>query len=291
VTGALSDADIARFRRDGVLFPVRVLTRDEAAWYRGRLEAFEAAESGRSRAELHHQAYRFKPHLLFTWLDELIHRPRLLDAVESLIGPDLLVWSSAFFLKDPGDRGYLAWHQDSWTYGLAGGRLVTAWIALTDSRRESGAMKVLPGSHRLGPLAHRETFARDNLASRGETVDLHVDPSQTVDVILDAGEVSFHDLHTVHASDPNVADARRIGYAIRYMTPSMRPAAEPASALLVRGRDTHGHFELEPRPARDGDPAARTAYERAMRLRREAVFRDPPPGPAGAAPPAARDAR
>jgi hypothetical protein len=267
---------VARFRADGCLFPLRVLTAEEALGYRRRLEAFEASQRDRAAEELHHRTYRFKPHLLFTWLDELIRRPAILDAVESLIGPDLLVWSSAFFVKNPGDRGYLAWHQDSWTYGLEGGELVTAWVALTDSRRESGAMKVLPGSHRLGPLPHRETFAAENLASRGETVELAIDPGQVVDVLLHAGEMSLHHLFTVHSSDPNVSSERRIGYAIRYMTPSMRPVRGPASALLVRGEDRDGHFAPEPRPARDCDAAAIAAYDRAMRLRSAAVFGNRP---------------
>ncbi|MBI3455587.1 MAG: phytanoyl-CoA dioxygenase family protein [Candidatus Rokubacteria bacterium] len=101
---------------------------------------------------------------------------------------------------------------------------------------------------------------------------LEIDASKAVDVVLRAGEMSLHHLRTVHSSPPNRSDRRRLGYAIRYMAPVMQPAAGRASALLVRGRDRYGHFELEPRPVRDFDPAAVTAYDRAMRLRTAAVF-------------------
>lgn len=272
MTKALTVQEVERYRRDGYLFPLRVLAADETAVWRRRFEAFEASQAGRSKQELHHRAFRFKPHLLLTWLDELIHRPEILDAVEDLIGPDILVWASAFFPKDPHDPGYVSWHQDSRTYGLVGSDLVTAWVALTDSSVENACMRVWPGSHALGDLPHRDTFAPDNVLSRGEEVELEIDEAQAVDVVLRAGEMSLHHLRMVHSSPPNRSDRRRIGYAIRYMAPHMRPAAGRASALLVRGRDRQGHFEPEPRPVRDFDPAAVTAYERAMGLRTAAVL-------------------
>jgi non-heme Fe2+,alpha-ketoglutarate-dependent halogenase len=268
----LAGAQVAQFRRDGVLFPVRALSADEAAEGRRRFEAYEARLAGTPRRERHHRAFRFKPHLLLAWLDALIRRPAILDAVADLIGPDILVWASAFFPKDAHDPGYVSWHQDSATYGLAGDDLVTAWVALTDCGVDNACMRVIPGSQALGDLPHADTFAEDNVLSRGETVALAVDEARAVDVVLAAGEMSLHHLRTVHGSPPNRSDRRRIGYAIRYMAPSMRPASGPASALLVRGQDRSGHFELEAAPAGDFDPAAVVAYERAMRLRTEAVL-------------------
>jgi non-haem Fe2+, alpha-ketoglutarate-dependent halogenase len=279
VPGALSAAAVARFQMNGYLFPIRVLSAEEAGDYWRRFEAFEAEMArrhGYSLEELHHKAYRFKPHLLLRWLDDLVRRPAILDVVEALIGPDILVWSSAFFVKNAHDPGYLAWHQDAPTYGLTGADLVTAWVALTDSSAENAAMRVLPGTHRLGLLPHRETFAEHNRASRGETVELEVDERQAVTVTLAAGEMSLHHLFTVHGSPPNAAPRRRIGYAIRYMPPAVRPVAGPASALLVRGEDHDRHFEPEPPPAADWDPAAVAVYERAMRLRSAAVFGEAP---------------
>ncbi len=270
----LSEAAVEHYGAHGYLFPLRVLSTDEAAGYRRRLEAFEVTLAGLPKDERHHRAYRFKPHLLLAWLDELIRHPRILEAVEDLIGPDILVWSSAFFVKDPHDQGFVSWHQDSTTYGLVGADLVTAWVALTDSTVGNACMRVVPGTHRLGDLPHRDTFATNNVLSRGETVELAIDEAQAVDVILRAGEMSLHHLRTVHGSPPNVSDDRRIGYAIRYLAPHMRPAAGRASAMLVRGRDGHGHFEPEPRPAQDLDPAAVAAYDHAMRLRTGAVFHD-----------------
>jgi hypothetical protein len=275
VSKTLSAAAVARFHAAGHLFPIRVLSADQAADCRRRFAAFEAEmirRHGYSTADLHHKAYRFKPHLLLAWLDALVRRPTLLDVVEDLIGPDILIWSSAFFVKDVDDPGYLAWHQDSATYGLEGADLVTAWVALTDSSAENAAMRVIPGTHRLGALPHRETFAEHNRASRGETVEWSVDERQAVTVTLAAGEMSLHHLFTIHGSPPNPGPRRRIGYAIRYMPPAMRPVAARGSALLVRGEDRYRHFEPEPPPAADWDGAAVAAYERAMRLRGAAVF-------------------
>jgi ectoine hydroxylase-related dioxygenase (phytanoyl-CoA dioxygenase family) len=276
MTGRLSAALVEQYRRDGFLSPVHALTPDQARHYRERFEAFEASQAGVPKEELHHRAFRFKPHLLHTWLDELIHLPNILDAVEDVIGPDILVWSSSFFVKDAHDPGFVSWHQDSTTYGLVGSDLVTAWLALTDSDPGNASMRVIPGSHHLGDLPHRDTFVANNVLSRGETVELDIDERQAVAVSLRAGEMSLHHLRVVHGSPANTSDRRRIGYAIRYMAPHMRPAAGRASALLVRGRDAHGHFEPEPRPQRDFDEAALAAYERAMQLRTSAVFQDAP---------------
>jgi non-heme Fe2+,alpha-ketoglutarate-dependent halogenase len=272
----LSPSLVEQYRQDGFLFPVRALTPDQARHYRKRLEAFEASLAGFRKEELHHRAFRFKPHLLQTWLDELIHLPGILDVIEHVIGPDILVWSSSFFIKDAHDPGFVSWHQDSTTYGLLGSDLVTAWIALTDSDTGNASMRVLPGSHRLGDLPHRDTFAEHNVLSRGETVELDIDDRQAVSVSLKAGEMSLHHLRVVHGSPANTSDRRRIGYAIRYMAPHMRPASGRASALLVRGQDPYGHFEPEPRPQHDFDEGALAAYGRAMQLRTSAVFQDAP---------------
>jgi non-heme Fe2+,alpha-ketoglutarate-dependent halogenase len=276
MTSRLSASLAEQYRRDGFLFPVQALTHDQVRHYRDRLEAFEASHAGTPKEELHHRAFRFKPHLLHTWLDELIHLPSILDAVEDLIGPDILVWSSSFFIKDAHDEGFVSWHQDSTTYGLVGSGLVTAWVALTDSDTGNASMRVIPGTHRLGDLPHRDTFAENNVLSRGETVELEIDETQAVSASLKAGEMSLHHLRVVHGSPANTSDRRRIGYAIRYMAPHMRPASGRASALLVRGRDVHGHFEPESRPQGDFDEAALAAYERAMQLRTSAVFQDAP---------------
>jgi hypothetical protein len=263
---------VRRFWADGYVFPLPALSSAEAAETLGRLEAFSRRHGEASPRELVHRHLRFKPHLLVTWLDALVRRPTILDAVEALIGPDVLVWASAVFPKAPRDPSFVSWHQDSVTYGLEGDLLVTAWVALTDSGPDNAGMRVIPGSHRLGDLPHRDTDDPDNVLSRGETVAIDVDERRAVLVTLRAGEMSLHHLRTLHASPPNPSDRPRVGYAIRYMAPSMRPRGGPASALLVRGRDPHGHFELEPAPEADFSPAAAAAHARAMALREARVL-------------------
>src|SRR2546425_6545069 len=124
----LSREAIERYRRDGFLFPVRVLSPAEAGRYRERLEAVERAQGGPLRGELRH-----KTHLLFTWLDALVRHPVILDAVEDILGPNLMVWSSSFFIKEARDPAFVSWHQDATYWGLSEPDVATTWVAFTDS--------------------------------------------------------------------------------------------------------------------------------------------------------------
>ena len=104
--GSLTPEQVALYREHGYLSPIRVLPEDRAGALRARLEAFEASRP-EQRALL-----RNKAHLVFTWLDALIRERTILDAVEDLIGPDILCWSSGFFIKDAHDPSYVSWHQE-----------------------------------------------------------------------------------------------------------------------------------------------------------------------------------
>src|SRR5882762_1371371 len=240
----LSPEDVAQYRRDGFLFPIRVLSPEQAQEYRSRLEAVEREQGGPLRGELRH-----KSHLLFTWLDALVRHPTLLDAVEDLLGPDLLCWSSSFFIKEARDPAFVSWHQDATYWGLSEPDVVTAWVAFTESTPANGNMRVIPGSHRR-QVPHVDTFHPDNLLSRGQEISVEVDESQAADIVLQPGEMSLHHVLMVHGSGANPSGARRIGFAIRYIPTRLRQTGGPRdSATLVRGADAFGHFELEPRPA------------------------------------------
>jgi ectoine hydroxylase-related dioxygenase (phytanoyl-CoA dioxygenase family) len=183
--------------------------------------------------------------------------PKILDAVETVLGPNLLVWDSGWFAKMPGDKKYVAWHQDGIYFGLHPPNVVTAWVALTDSTPENGCLRVVPGSHGKN-LIHRETGAPDNALSRGQEIAVEVDESQAVDIVLQPGELSLHHVGIVHGSNPNTSDRPRIGLAIRYLTPDVvHHGPERQLALLVRGKDEFGHFELLDRPIGDSAPAGR----------------------------------
>jgi len=246
----LSQEQVERFNRDGYLHPIRVMGAEQANELRLRLEAHEAATGGPLRGDLRHKA-----HLLFAWLGDLVRNDVLLDAVEDLHGPDLLDWTSNFFIKEPRSPGFVSWHQDSTYWGLSRPDVVTAWVALSASTRANGAMEMIPGTHVLDQIPHRDTFDRDNLLSRGQEVMVDVDASRAVALELQPGEMSLHHVRLVHGSAANPSGERRIGFAIRYIPTDVSQTVRGGdSASLVRGADRHGHFELEPRPARDLDP-------------------------------------
>lgn len=242
-----SAAEVEAFNRNGYHFPERVLSVAQAAGYRRRLEDFEAQHGLVMKTP-----YRNKPHLVFTWADELIRLPAILDVIEDLLGPDLLVWGSSFFIKEPHDPAYISWHQDSTYWGLSHPDIVTAWIAFSVSDLANGAMRVLPGSHLKDQLPHKDTFAQHNLLTRGQEVQVDVDPKLAVDMTLSPGEMSLHHVRIVHGSEPNRADYRRIGFAIRYVPTYVKQTAGPRDyATLVRGVDRYHHFELEKAPVAD----------------------------------------
>ena len=243
---ALSANALQQYREEGYYAPVRALSPAEAAQIRTRLEAHEA-EAGPLAGSM-----RQKPHLLFTWLADLVRHPAILDAVEDIIGPNILCWGSSFFIKNARDPGYVSWHQDSTYWGLEPPDIVTAWVALSPSRAANGAMRVIPATHLMDQVTHRDTFAPDNLLSRGQEIEVAVDESEAAMLELEPGEISLHHVRLIHGSDPNPSDERRIGFAIRYLPTHVRQVAGPHdNATLVRGVDRYGHFELEPRPQSD----------------------------------------
>jgi hypothetical protein len=246
----LTQAQIDTFHRDGCVFPIRVMSTADALAIRKKLENFEAAASGPLKGDLRH-----KSHLLFPWLDDVVHQTKIVDAIEDLYGPDLLCWSTNFFIKEANNPAYVSWHQDSTYWGLSRPDVVTAWVALTASNASNGAMDFIPGTHTADQIPHRDTFARNNLLTRGQEVAVDVDASLALTVKLEPGEMSLHHVRLVHGSPANPSDDRRIGFAIRYIPTSVAQVAGRDSATLVRGVDEFHHFEHEPRPTANMDPA------------------------------------
>jgi non-haem Fe2+, alpha-ketoglutarate-dependent halogenase len=251
----LAPSAIEQYERDGYYFPVRVLSEADAGGYRERVERVEHDLGGPLRG-----IYRIKPHLLFTWLADLVRHPAILDAVEEVIGPDILCWNASFFTKEAQSPGFVSWHQDATYWGLSEPDVVTAWVAFTESSPRNGNMRVIPGSHRIA-VPHADTFHPDNLLTRGQEIAVEVDESRAVDIVLRPGEMSLHHVLIVHGSGANASHDRRIGFAIRYVPTRVRQMEGPRdSATLVRGEDVFGHFELEPRPEVDFDPAMRVLH-------------------------------
>lgn len=263
----LSNDAVAAYNRDGFYSPVRVMSASDASGFRSALEAHEARVGEPLQGN-----WRHKTHLLFTWADELVHHPAIVDAVEDVIGPDILCWTTNFFIKEPASPGFISWHQDSTYWGLEPADVITAWIALTRSDLVSGCMKVIPGTHLGDQLAHVDTFHKDNLLSRGQEIAVDVDLTKAVPIVLEPGEMSLHHIKLVHGSEPNRSSDRRIGFAIRYIPTYVRQTKVRDSATLVRGTDRYGHFDLEPRPKADLDEAALSAHADAIGRQVKALY-------------------
>ncbi len=252
----LTGEQIEAYRRDGFVHPIRIMSADQAGALRRRFEALEDETGAEAQSR-----YKIKAHLPFPWLNELIRNPVMLDAVEDLIGPDILCWGSSFFTKKARDPRFVSWHQDSAYYGLRPAETVTPWVAFSDSTVASGCVRFIPGSHRDGLIDHAETSDDNNLLSRGQTVD-GVDEREAVDVELRAGEISIHHESVVHGSNPNTSDDARIGMSIHYIAPHVRQTSYPgATAMLLRGADTKGHWGADPVAGSDMDAACLAALD------------------------------
>jgi len=260
----LSPAEVERYEHDGFLSPLVALTSAEAARYLGELEAFERAVGGPLTSDATDPRYRSRTHVLLTWVHGLASHPAILDAVEGLIGPDILVYTSTWFIKEPGTPTIAAWHQDATYFGLRPYVHVTAWLALTDATAENGCMEFLPGSQRRGQLPHRAGAVAASVNRAGQAVVGDVDDTPAVHASLRAGEFSLHHTLSLHRSQPNRSPGRRVGLSISYIPTHVRHlgAKHRTPAMLVRGVDTFGHFALDPAPAADFDEAARAAYAR-----------------------------
>ena len=266
----LSAAAIEQYKRDGYCFPLKVLDDGEVAANRVQLERFEGAQ-GKPLGG----AQRNKSHLLFKWVDDLMRHEKILDAVEDLIGPDLLCWNTLFWIKEAGSESYVSWHQDLRYWGLDTNDLVSVWLALSPASLESGCMHVLPGSHKGELLPHKDEYEPDNLLTRGQEIAVEVDDEKTVAMPLAPGQISLHNVRLAHASGPNRAADRRIGLSLHYMpTSTQQLVGAWDSAALVRGEDRFGHFEQAPRPTKDFDPVAVAFHQQATNAVREILFTD-----------------
>ena len=239
----LNRDQIDSYERDGFLSPVTVMSPEEAGEFRKALEEAEA-----TWPEAFEGAGRNNAHLNFKFLDELVHDARIVDAVEDLLGPNLLAYGTVLFIKDPNTPGFVSWHQDATYMGLtppASG--ATVWLALSPSNLETGCMKMVPGTHKDGIRSHVDTFAETNILTRGQDIQ-DVDESNIVDLVLEPGQMSFHSMTVIHGSEPNLSDERRIGFVIQcYMKPEMQQTIKPVYAQHVRGEDPFGNFLPTPR--------------------------------------------
>ena len=159
----LSDTQTDAYARDGFTAPVPVLSEDEVTRFRAALEAFEAWQGKPLDFP-----ERSKSYLLFDWADAITHHPNVLDAVEDLIGPDILVYHLTMHIKEPQTDVRVLWHQDDDYFHLDPPAHVTAWVALSAASEEAGCMRMIPGSYREGLVPHAEKPAANHLIRLGK---------------------------------------------------------------------------------------------------------------------------
>lgn len=239
----LKARQVNRYQETGLLFPIDVLSAEEVSDCLEGYETVAKALGGSPKAIQLSQI-----HLYYRWAWDLGCHPAVLDAVEAVLGPDIMLWSAQVFPKRAHDPGYVSMHQDGTYWGLDGGEVTTAWVALTESTVRNGCMRVVPRSHRSSILPHTDTYATENLLTRGQEVQADYDEAEVLDIELLPGQMSLHHVRAIHGSHANSSSRPRVGFAIRYMTPEVRPDGPGRVAVLVRGRDRFGHWTLERTP-------------------------------------------
>ena len=253
----------AAYDKQGFVSPVNVLSEEDALQHRRRME--------RAEKEFGPVHYLAKMHTILRSPHELATHPRLLDAVEALIGPDILLYNCTYIVKEPRSPSHVSWHQDLTYWGLdSSDGQVSAWLALSRADRESGCMRMLPGSHAAGEREHDLSQPdENNVLFQSQTVH-GVDEKSAVHCELAPGQASLHHGWTLHCSAPNQSGDRRIGLNLQYIAPHVRQLKHSGfSALLVRGEDRFGNYADESPAERDLDPAAVEWWKKQDALHRE----------------------
>jgi non-heme Fe2+,alpha-ketoglutarate-dependent halogenase len=269
-----------QYQEKGYYYPLRVFERPEAEKFRARFLDYLAHNQQRVRGlpPRDHYFVLSQTQFLLRWIYSIVSHPKVLDAVESVLGPNIMVWSTQWFPKLPGDKTYVSWHQDATYWGLHPPQVTTGWIALSESGVVNGCVRVVPGTHKGPLLPQVETYARDNVLSRGQEISVEVDESRAINMALQPGEMSLHHIGIIHGSNPNRSDKPRIGIAVRYITPEViQDGAARQMVLLVRGRDDCGHFELVEPPEDDAiSDQDRAVHREALRRLRSNIMPDSP---------------
>lgn len=187
--------------------------------------------------------------------------PEILDIVEQLIGGNFALWNSSFFAKPAQQGTRTPWHQDGEYWPIRPHATCSVWIAVDDSNKENGCLRVLPGSHRAKVLLPHEINNSSDVSLPLQIKQENFDESAAVDVVLERGQISLHDVFLAHASEPNTSDKPRRGMTLRYMptssvydreiarrsnTPRLLNMAE-RTLYLMRGTDLSGKNDFSVR--------------------------------------------
>jgi len=239
----LSSNQLKQYKDEGFVSPINIFAKEKAKKIRNEIELIE----NKIPEELE-KSGRYNAHLISPLLDEVTHNSKILDAVESLIGENILVCGTTLFIKNPNEKGFVSYHQDAKYIGLEPHNWVTAWVAITDSNEKNGCMRMWSGSHKDNIRDHDQKFNEGNLLTRGQTVE-NVPKEETTPLILEAGQMSLHHPTIVHGSELNRSNDRRIGFVIQsYIGTNVKQVLGKNSVQLARGVDKFNYHEIIGRP-------------------------------------------
>ena len=235
----LTEEQVREHDNDGVFFPIPVLSDAEVNHFRAELDMLTEAQGGRlTLFQMRHL------HLFHRWAYDLACHPKVLDAIDDVLGPNILIHSTAMFMKFPHDASFVSWHQDGFYMAPTSLQFTSAWIALTDSVPENGCMRVIRGSHRDGMVRHTDNARSPQNLLLGLEVAVELDESRKEDVVLRPGEMSLHNVAMLHGSNPNYSDRFRIGFAVRYITPEVATQLDHFPVILARGECPRPNFRI-----------------------------------------------
>lgn len=267
---------VESYWKDGYLFPLRGLSEDEASAARAELEALEREWLDNGLPLPLNTYKRVNAHVVIPMVARLSRTPAILDAVEGVLGPDILIYAAELFIKEARTKQIVTMHQDLTYWGLGAiDGMVTAWLALSPATPESGCMDFVKGSHKNPILPHEDTFDANNLLSRGQEVKVDVAPEDRVPIVLQPGEFSLHHGLTIHGSGPNVSDDRRIGVVVRYIRPDMKQETGMRDFVMAaRGEDRFRNFEHLPAPESNFSAESLAIYDEIRAEQTKILMRD-----------------
>jgi len=239
----LTSNQLKQYTDEGFVAPINIFSKEKAKEIRSEIELIE-----KNMPEELEKSGRYNAHLISPLLDSVTHNSQILNAVESLIGKNILVCGTTLFIKNPYEKGFVSYHQDAKYIGLEPHNWVTAWVAITDSNEENGCMRMWSGSHKDNLKDHDQMFNKGNLLTRGQTIN-NVPNEKVKPLILKAGQMSLHHPKVVHGSELNKSDDRRIGFVIQsYIGTNVKQVLGKNGVQLARGVDEFNYHEKLSRP-------------------------------------------
>lgn len=275
IKGRLSTEQQDQYWRDGFLHPIDIMTSDEAQRTRQELETTETTWLDNGLPLPLNTYKRVNSNVVMSLSARLAADPRILDVVEGILGPDILVYGAEYFIKEPRTRQIVSMHQDLTYWGLgATSGMVTMWLALSPVTRASGCMDFVAGSHKNPILPHEDTFDENNLLSRGQEIKVDVAEDDKIPIELQPGQISLHHGLTIHGSGPNTSNDRRIGFVVRYVRPEVaQEIGDKDYAMLVRGVDRARNFINFVPPTQDFGAESLALYDEIRTAQAQIVMR------------------